>query len=110
VCSSDLCSDGGLAVALAESAIQARLGFRGTGWRKDARLDAMLFGEAPSRIVVSLAPEKLAALQQIAARHRVPVTMLGEVGGDRFAIDGVLDVALLDAARAWVESLGKLIV
>ena len=102
------CSDGGLAVALAESAIQGRLGLRGSGWLMAGRLDALLFGEAPSRIVVSLAPAQLPALQEIAERHRLPLTVLGQVGGDQIAIEGVLGVPVLDAARAWMEPLGRL--
>ncbi|MSQ25765.1 MAG: phosphoribosylformylglycinamidine synthase subunit PurL [Dehalococcoidia bacterium] len=109
------CSDGGLAVALAESAIAGNLGFTGnwpiapraahplppqTGEGRDRgapislRPDAALFGEAQSRIVVSIAPESLPALQRIAHAHRVPLTPLGHAGGDTFAIANLLTLPL----------------
>ena len=50
------CSDGGLAVALAECAIIGGLGLAGD-WPVDGSTEAALFGEAPSRIVVSVAVE-----------------------------------------------------
>ena len=49
------CSDGGLAVALAESCILGNIGFKGKISVKD-RLDAALFGEAQSRVIVSVSP------------------------------------------------------
>ena len=60
-----------------------------------------LFGEAQSRIVVSLEPSRLPELERIASHHRVPVVRLGGVGGDRFVIRGCLDLALHDIRAAW---------
>ncbi len=76
------CSEGGLAVCLAESA------FRGAGRigcdvdLEDAlRPDALLFGEAPSRIVVTVAPERVKALLELAAAADVEATVIGRTGG-----------------------------
>ena len=55
------CSDGGLAVALAESCVQGGVGFV-AGAVLPPRWDAALFGEGQSRIVVSLHPRPLAAV------------------------------------------------
>ena len=85
------CSRGGLAVALAECCFPNGLGLDAAGMAIEGRLDAALFGEAPSRIVVSTRDgERLRAL---AAEHDVPVLELGVVA-DRFVLGKVLDVAL----------------
>jgi len=80
------CSDGGLAITLAECCLRKGLGFKGEGWRFGGRLDATLFGEVQSRIVASVKSEKVRWLEEIAAVSRVPVTRLGVVRGRRFTI------------------------
>jgi phosphoribosylformylglycinamidine synthase len=81
------CAEGGLAVALAECCVTgprplgAEIDVPGAG-----RLDARLFGEAPSRIVVSMAPAEQGRFEQIVREWAVPVTVLGRVGGPRLAI------------------------
>ncbi len=73
-------SDGGLAVCLAEAAL-----FSGRGAEIDlperagARLDAVLFGEAQSRVVVSALTENLEALQRAAREHGARATRIGTV-------------------------------
>jgi phosphoribosylformylglycinamidine synthase len=81
------CAEGGLAVALAESCVSGpvRLGAEIT-LPASGRADEVLFGEAPSRIVVSVAPDDQARFGQIVAEWAVPVTVLGRVGGDRLTI------------------------
>jgi phosphoribosylformylglycinamidine synthase len=106
VASAHDCSDGGLLVTLAESAILGALGFRGD-FQADGRWDAALFGEAQSRIVVSLLPEAVPLLERLAAEEGVPLTRLGVVGGERFVVAGVLDTALADAADAWNNGLER---
>ncbi|MFH1087822.1 MAG: AIR synthase related protein, partial [Chloroflexota bacterium] len=100
------CSDGGLAVALAESAIQGGLGFSGRV-PANGRRDAALFGESQSRIVVSLAPEKASKLTELAGKWQVSLTPLGRAGGDRFAIEGCLDLPLSEITRVWRDSLAE---
>jgi phosphoribosylformylglycinamidine synthase II len=100
------CSDGGLAVALAESAIMGRLGFK--GWLPAyGRLDSALFGELQSRIVVTLPLRNLPQFERIAARHKVLLTRLGRVGGNRFAIEGCLDLPLDEIRDAWRGGLER---
>ena len=78
------CSDGGLAVALAESCIIGGVGFRGI---MDAtRWDTTLFGEKQSRIVVSLDSAYLPRLADLARSRGVPLLSLGRTGGDRFVL------------------------
>ncbi len=84
------CSDGGLAVALAESAMMRREAAVGADIDLSAfaslPVRALLFGEAQGRAVVSSPnPDAVAAL---AARHGVPVHRIGTVGasGGSFSI------------------------
>ncbi len=75
------CSDGGLAVALAESCITGRTGVRcdGDTFAAGRRWDALLFGETQSRIVVSLPSDSIPALEAICAAEQVPWTTIGSV-------------------------------
>ncbi len=76
------CSDGGLAVALAESAALGGVGVDAVVPDAD-RVDAALFGEVPSRVVVSLPDNALRSLTSLAEAWGVPVTVLGRTGGRR---------------------------
>ncbi len=106
ICSAHDCSDGGLAVALAESCIASGIGLKGK-WKIKGRIDSDLFGEAQSRIVVSLKPARLGELRKLAAMHKVPLRELGTVGGKRFLIKGVVDLSLDEVVDAWENGLKK---
>jgi phosphoribosylformylglycinamidine synthase II len=96
-------SEGGLGVALAEMAVHSEVGFR-VGAIAD---HAALFGEGPSRVVLSV-PEP--ALAEVGARVEsagIGWRDLGRAGGDRLAIEGLLDVALADAVAAWRDALPR---
>lgn len=84
------CSDGGLAVALAESClaggIGARLNLEGVPGHLPGRHDLTLFGEAPTRVVVSAGAEVAEAMRDLCAGARVPCRVLGTVGGDSLAV------------------------
>ncbi len=74
------CSEGGLAVALAESSILGNSGFEGdSSLDLGDRLDAALLGEGQGRIVVSARPAAVDRLHQLAGEHGVPVSELGQV-------------------------------
>jgi phosphoribosylformylglycinamidine synthase subunit PurL len=81
------CSEGGLAVALAECCVTGprRLGAAVT-LPAEGRVDELLFGEAPSRIVVTVAPGDVERLMRIAEEWTVPAHILGRVGGDRLEV------------------------
>ena len=102
------CSEGGLAVALAESAIGGAIGVQIHG-DLGTRLDAALFGEAGGRAVVSAAPATVAGLRSLAARHNVACMEIGKVGGDRLAIGDAIDAALAAAVEAWEGALPRLL-
>jgi phosphoribosylformylglycinamidine synthase II len=82
-------SGGGLAVALAECALWADRD-RGLGARLRVGVASSpavdLFGESPSRIVVSVTPRHAPALILLARQHSLPIEELGEVDGP--GIDG----------------------
>ena len=102
------CADGGLAVALAESAFAGGLGLDSGETALGDRRDAALFGEAGARAVVSARLAALPALEALATEHGVAVTLLGTVGGDRLRIgaDGV-DLPLADAEAAYRGGLAQ---
>ena len=98
------CSDGGLAVTLAECCIAGRLGLQGAA-ELSGRWDAALFGETQSRIVVSLAPGKLPDLERVCLEEDLPWTSLGEVGGDSLRLGGIIDVPVAEMAEVWGNGL-----
>ena len=82
------CSDGGLAVALAESCVSGEVQ-RGAEISVDAPgrcTDELLFNESQSRILISSRPESAAELQLLADRHNVDLIELGRVGGQKLQI------------------------
>ena len=78
-------SGGGVAVALAECAMW---GGRGASVRLPTAMSPAveLFGESPSRIVVTTTPRFVPALVLLARQHGLPVETLGTVGGERLVI------------------------
>ncbi len=106
------CSDGGLAVTLAEccfggGGVGAEISIEGVSVSTDARINeaAALFGESASRVIVSLPPDHVTEVLQQAAAARVPARVVGETGGNllRIAVDGrvVVDMPVSDAERVW---------
>ena len=100
-------SDGGLAVSLAECCIggpDRPLGVR-IETHEMIRGDALLFSESPSRIVVSLEEKNLAQLQELAAELRVPMHVIGTVGGARFVIQPLLQLPVEELRSIWAHGL-----
>ena len=97
-------SEGGLLVAILESAFGAGMGCHFELARRGLRLDSLLFGESAGRIVVSVRPEGEAALAALCTAHGVALARLGLTGGPRIilAVDGEL---LLDADAAELARL-----
>jgi len=103
------CSEGGLAVAIAESCVAGDIGFSGD-WEVKGRLDSTFFGEYRPAIVVSIPPDSIAKMNRIARRWQVPLTWLGEVGGKRLLVKRYIDLSLAEAQRAWQKGLKRLLV
>jgi len=117
-------SGGGLAVAIAEAAMWGDLGARlRLPIRHSAAVD--LFGESPSRLVVTAHSRYLPALELLARQHGLPFERLGHVEGDRLVVDLVaagaagaaeergsrvadaLDVRIADLRHAWTHGLER---
>ena len=102
------CSDGGVAVALAESAILGGNGFAVT-LDGDMPPHVLLFGESASRVVVSVAPEREGSLRGLAATRGVPFRRLGETGGPRAVIDGMVDATVAELTEVWEGAIPRLL-
>lgn len=103
------CSEGGLAVALAECCI---LSANCLGAHIDftpvpgMRADFYLFGEDQSRVLVTCEDTALSRLTEIAHKHRTPLTLLGRVGGSRLRVGNAIDVPIEELRNAY-EALTK---
>jgi phosphoribosylformylglycinamidine synthase len=101
-------SDGGLAVALAESAIAGREGF-------DVSLEGLrlaphlaLFSESASRAVVSVRPGSEREAEALAAELRVSFILLGTTGGSTLRFTGLFAVDLTEATDAYEGAIPAL--
>jgi phosphoribosylformylglycinamidine synthase subunit PurL len=110
------CAEGGFAVTLAECC------FENGGIGADVsvpsaasdggvdRLAATLFGESASRVIVSVAPDRVNEVLHAAQAAGVPAARIGRTGGSaiRIAVDGqvVIDCAVSDAEARWSTALG----
>ena len=110
------CSDGGLAVALAESCILGSVGFRlDTTLGSLSRWDVALFGEKQSRIIVTVDRERVHLMQDLCHAMDVPVSLLGFTGGasmqaDSRDEDGAdtrlgVDIPVSELEAVWTQSL-----
>jgi phosphoribosylformylglycinamidine synthase len=98
------CSEGGLAVALAESSIIGNLGFSGSIGNRDHWAPS-LFGEQPSRVVVSVSKDKTHQFKDICYVSNTPFVWLGTVTSGEFSISGIIDGSLSEISSAWKTGL-----
>jgi len=80
------CSDGGLAVALAEKAFPKSVGARVNVASNGLPAEFALFGEDASRIVVSCDPAQLSRIKEAAGKHGVAADVIGETIPDRLEV------------------------
>ena len=92
---------GGLGVALTEMAIAGGVGAIAA---RVADHDA-LFSEAPSRVIVAVAPDNMQIVEELAAAHEVPLTRLGLATGDTISFKGLVEGSLEDATTQWRDRL-----
>jgi phosphoribosylformylglycinamidine synthase II len=112
------CSDGGLAVALAEcsfsslnrAAIGAEITLPGSLFGS-LPAASMLFSESPSRIIVSFPASSRAALEIIAGREKCPFTVIGYVGGNSLQVklgeEETISAEVSAMENVWRSSLSK---
>lgn len=134
------CSEGGLAVALAESCIsqliardtprligvtvdlvaqasclcESSAGEKTESHRQDAcatmRLDALLFGETQSRVVISCNALDAVKVVERAKLMGVPAVQIGKVGGDKLTVktaSGEFSAPLTELHDAWWNSIAR---
>jgi len=104
------CSEGGLAVSLAESCISNPAKLIGATVNlasERIRKDALLFGETQSRIIVSAKEKNVNKLLQIAKKNKTPVSVIGEVGGNKLVINRLINLSLNDLDKAWHNAIGS---
>ncbi|MDD5382210.1 MAG: phosphoribosylformylglycinamidine synthase subunit PurL [Candidatus Margulisbacteria bacterium] len=106
------CSEGGLAVALAECCVSNRDKAIGSNINSSfvirnssLRKDALLFGESQSRIIISCSKDKTAKVEALAKANQVPCQKIGQVGGESLKIEGLIDLPLNKLNDAWRGAL-----
>jgi phosphoribosylformylglycinamidine synthase len=97
------CSEGGLAVTIAEAAIGAPYATAALGAgihlveEPGSSSEGLLFGEDGARAVISFAPDRVAAVRALAEEHGVPLAVVGSVGCQ----NGEVRITVGTAAHAW---------
>jgi len=105
-------ADGGLAVALTEAALGGRGGIGdGPGWIgvtvEGIDGHGELFSEAPGRVLACTVDA--AAVLAACGSAGIEARVVGRTGGDRVVVDGLVDLALADAAAAGHGALAGLL-
>jgi phosphoribosylformylglycinamidine synthase II len=110
------CSDGGLAVTIAESCFSS---YRRDAVGCDVNLEgdlsaaALLFAETPSRIVLSAVQSNVAEVLKLAREHVVAATVIGRTKGERLKIDlngeRVIDRRVAEVESAWRSVLPRML-
>ncbi|MDR2026597.1 MAG: phosphoribosylformylglycinamidine synthase subunit PurL [Prevotellaceae bacterium] len=101
-------SDGGLFIALLESAMPENFGFDITS-DAEIRTDAFLFGESQSRVVVSVSASREAAFIDFASRYNVPVSTLGHVTKSEIRVDDTSFGFISDFKKLYDTALENII-
>jgi len=105
------CSEGGLAVALAESCVSNKKKMVGATIKlnENVRNDALLFGEAQSRIIVSVRKNKLSSLERIVKKHYISYKVIGSVGGKKLTIQNkkaaLIDIPVTELSDTWRNAI-----
>src|ERR1043166_5424224 len=119
------CSEGGIAVALAESCISqqiaretprligATIDLSALGKASNAaplRLDALLFGETQSRVLISVPPAKVAEVLRRTKARNVAAAEIGKVGGAELQIratQGTLSARVTELHDLWWNAIAR---
>jgi len=102
------CSDGGLAVALAEMCFVRDLGCR-VLLKAQLRPDALLFGEDASRILISYPPDSRERIEAICKSAGAPFADIGQVGGSTLNLEGFLEAKVADLKASWSGAIPRLV-
>ncbi len=105
------CSEGGIAVTLAESAFSKGVGMKVDLASQGLPPESVLFGEDASRVVISCDQSNLSRIQQIAVKYGISSEQIGETGSEQIEIrlDGrvVVSAAAGELREAYEGALVK---
>jgi phosphoribosylformylglycinamidine synthase II len=103
------CSDGGIAVALAEKAFPKGVGAR-VNFKSDGLFDEyVLFGEDAGRVLVSCDPNGVARIKEVCRKHGIVSDVIGETSSDRLEISingrSVIAGTICDLSESYESAL-----
>ena len=107
------CSEGGLAIAIAESCFGSKEGVMGATleFKSTLRRDALLFGETQSRIIVSFTEELTDQIEDLALSFPVDFSLIGKTGGSQLVVNingqEFIKQDIGSAKETWKTSLGS---
>ncbi|MBX7157040.1 MAG: phosphoribosylformylglycinamidine synthase subunit PurL [Verrucomicrobiae bacterium] len=103
------CSEGGLAVALAECClIGDKLG--ASIEINEENIEAVLFNESPSRVVISFDPTYEKVITKLCKEQNVPIVLLGEVGGESLMVRSskhFFEWSIVELSKSWEQALSR---
>ncbi|MCU1312006.1 MAG: phosphoribosylformylglycinamidine synthase subunit, partial [Candidatus Angelobacter sp.] len=105
------CSDGGIAVVLAESSFKKSIGMKANLSSSGLSPEFALFGESATRIVISCDPNKSSAIKQIAVESGLAADLLGQTNGNNLeiSVDGkkAIDAPVSELRQVWATALER---
>lgn len=101
------CSDGGLAVTVAEMCVASKMGCEIQVYGEDPDV-SLLFGESQSRVVVTIKPDLIDNFFDIMIDEELPYTIIGWTGGWRFKVEDKIDLSLDEITDVYMNSLEKI--
>jgi len=109
------CSEGGLAVALAECCISNKDNMIGAiidNLNYDMRADALLFGESQSKIILSCSRRAVEEIKKISKKNKAPCRIIGITAGKELKIFNgrkeLINSTLENLLKEWDGSLRKM--
>ncbi|MGE5403823.1 MAG: AIR synthase-related protein, partial [Candidatus Saccharibacteria bacterium] len=98
-------SEGGLAVCIGESAISGKVGVTVDLGNAPGRADGLLFGEAPTRVVISVDSSNSEPVLNAAQAVQLAAAVIGKVGGDTLKISAngqqKVDIPVSELEAKW---------
>jgi len=100
------CSEGGLAVALAESCFKNKIGVN-IKIEENISDKALLFGETQSRIIVSIAQDNENILKKIAEENKIPIKKIGRTQGNRYLFNDLIELSVEEMNNKWENAIER---
>ena len=104
-------SEGGLAIALAESSIYAYENNRSLGVKvllpENGRMDYALFGEDQSRVLISADNKNLSKIKAIVEEYEIEFSIIGEVVINQFSINNLINLNITEMVAPYNNTIEK---